>query len=211
MGYILSVFLVIILVIFSASPLNFLIELGLFLLNSSFKTYNKTMFTKVKIGFHNMIFNIKEIMNIAFLFKSILIYFFFVLIFIIVFSIVTSESNQKNYLNYKYKIIENYIRLSYFPEMVKIKDIENNEKDIVIIGYDSTYTYYYLLEYISDLLKNRGIKDSKDTENKYKEKPLSEIYAYYLNNISKDQLFYIKNTDYKLVNKIDKKYFEIEK
>jgi hypothetical protein len=163
------------------------------------------------INFHlqnslrNVVYNFKEVVNISFLFRSILIYFLFMISIFIPISIVISENNERNHLNYKYKIIKNYLSLSVFPEFVSIQKDEL-KKDILIIGYDETYTYYYNIDYIGELLKKHLSPIKNIEEDNRKKIPLNDVYAFYLNNISKDKIKYMRNNEYKVIKRIKTNY-----
>lgn len=160
----------------------------------------------------NMKANIKAIFyDINFLIYSIFTVFLLtLLIFTPLFSIV-SESNIKNNLNLTGKIIEKYFEFSKFPAFVKIKELNIDEKDILLIGYDNTYTYYYDKEYIDEELMKKFIKFNKDEYNS-REMPFSEIYSYYLKDVlSKEKLKLIRNIDYKIKDELKSNYFEIIK
>lgn len=160
----------------------------------------------------NMKANIKAIFyDINFLIYSIFTVFLLtLLIFTPLFSIV-SESNIKNNLNLTGKIIEKYFEFSKFPAFVEIEELNLDKKDILLIGYDNTYTYYYDKKYIDDELMKKFIKFDND-EYDSREMPFSEIYSYYLKGVlSKEKLKLIRNIDYKIKYELKSNYFEIIK
>ncbi|CAM3975217.1 hypothetical protein [Arcobacter cloacae] len=160
----------------------------------------------------NMKANIKAIFyDINFLIYSIFTVFLLtLLIFTPLFSIV-SEANIKNNLNLTGKIIEKYFEFSKFPAFVKIKELNIDEKDVLLIGYDNTYTYYYDKKYIDEELMKKFIKFNND-EYDSREMPFSEIYSYYLKDVlSKEKLKLIRNIDYKIKDELKSNYFEIIK
>lgn len=121
-----------------------------------------------------------------------------------------SKENIKINLNYKGKIIEKYFDCSNFPEFVKLKLLNDKEEiiNVYMMGYDSTYTYYYDYAYIKEQL-DKKFKPFNDDEYDKREMNISEIHTYYLDNLSKKELKYIKNTDYKLVERIQERFYEI--
>ena len=125
-----------------------------------------------------------------------------------------SEGKYKNELNYKMKIIEIFLKSSYFPEMVQIDNLTNEKiqkEEIIIIGYDSVYTYYYTEKYIAKRLKSSGFKDFDKEDYIYRKMPFYEVYSSYLYNIEKSNLKIVKNNKYKIIERLEKNYYEIEK
>lgn len=134
----------------------------------------------------------------------------FLLIFIPLLSIF-SEANIKNNLNFTGKIIERYFEFSKFPAFVKIKELNTDEEDVLLIGYDNVYTYYYDKKYIDKELMNI-FKDFKKNEYNSREMPVSEIYSYYLKDkLLKEELKLIRNIDYIIKEELKSNYYEIIK
>ena len=160
----------------------------------------------------NMKVNIKAIFyDINFsLYTLSLASFLFLLIYIPLLFIF-SEANIKNNLNLTGKIIEKYFEFSKFPAFVKIKELNTDEEDVLLIGYDNVYTYYYDKKYIDKELMNI-VKEFKNNEYNSIEMPISEIYSYYLKDkLLKEELKLIRNIDYIIKEELKSNYYEIIK
>ncbi len=196
------------------SIISFIVEFIFYIWKRSC-IFNKKEFLYLNIRLTNSVKDIKSnfievCYNPNFIFKYSLIYIFFMLILFIPVMKVYADQNIKNNLNFKGKIIEKYFASSVFPSFIEIKEANEEKKKIFAIGYDVNYLYYYDYEYIKDIL-NRDFKSFDNSKYKTREMKISEVYAYYLNNLLKDELKYIKVKDYKMERTLPDKYYEINK
>ncbi len=207
----LSMYVIVLIVFLIPGVTNYVFDLVIFIWKRTCRHY-KLEHLYLKIKLKNNIYDIKShlkeiFFNPSFLFKYTLGYIVIMIILFVPVMKFFSDLNLKQNLNYKGKIIEEYFKSSSFPEFAKIKMLDSSEIDVLMIGYDSTYTYYYTYEYINDKL-SKHFKLNVDENGKNKKKMnTSEIYAYYLNDISKEKIKYIKNTDYKTIEVFDPKYY----
>ncbi|PHO10227.1 hypothetical protein CPG37_06035 [Malaciobacter canalis] len=188
-----------------------LILQGLFFLYKMFfyRKKEKEIESSLLFSFYNFKDNLKLFKNVNFLFKIFMIYIVFMITFVFPMIFFVTYNNEKNDINLRYSIIKKYLNMSAFPSLVKIEEsCKNCKKEVLIVGYDHTYTYYYDYSYIDKLI-NRQTKDINEEEiDKSKKMSFNDIYAYLLNNLSKEERRFIKNEDYKIIDKIDISVYE---
>lgn len=209
------IYIVSLVILLVPSLISYIIDLLIFFWKRSCKYYkSEYLYLKIKLNndLLNVISNFKEVYyNPSFLFNYTLMYVLLMTLLLAPLMKIFSDENIKINLNYKEKIIEKYFDCSNFPEFVKLKLLNEKEEivNVYMMGYDSTYTYYYNYAYIKELL-DKKFKPFNDDEYDKREMNISEIHTYYLNNLSKKELKYIKNTDYKLIERIQEKFYEIK-
>ncbi len=208
------IYIVSLVILLVPSLINYIINLLIFFWKRSCKYYKpEYLYLKIKLNndLLNVISNFKEVYyNPSFLFNYTLMYILLMTLLLAPLMKIFSKENIKINLNYKGKIIEKYFDCSNFPEFVKLKLLNDKEEiiNVYMMGYDSTYTYYYDYAYIKEQL-DKKFKPFNDDEYDKREMNISEIHTYYLDNLSKKELKYIKNTDYKLVERIQERFYEI--
>lgn len=132
----------------------------------------------------------------------------------------STKTGDLSYSNLVRILAVQYLKYSSFPNIAKIKEYrEEKEKEVVFLGYDSTYSYVYTIEQIkkilerynqkTETLKSQGEKDPIYSERvkkvqKYcseESKQFIDLYSIFImgssgtkNNIP------LKNSDYTFIN-----------
>ncbi|RBQ31725.1 hypothetical protein CRU92_05805 [Arcobacter sp. FW59] len=154
--------------------------------------------------------NSLKVLTTNFLSKATLgLFIFIVVTFIPVYKFI-SDLNLNLKSNFKGKIIEKYFDYSAFPNFVKLEYLNCSEDKVFMIGYDSTYMYYYDYNYIKNILNKKFKPFKYNNEDDYREISFSELYVYNLNQLSKKELKYIKNTDYKILEIVQEKFYVLK-
>jgi len=162
-----------------------------------------------KRTFMDWIKQVRIVLTWHILYKSFISYILFVLIIIAFFiSIVSKDNLYDNRLNMFEKVLENYLSASAFPSVCKMINDKEEDKIVLVMGYDKVYTYYYEYEYINNILKDIGFKDLEKTDMKdYEPIAFYKVFIRYISQkINNSEIQFVKNTDYK-IEKIEKKYY----